>query len=849
MGLGCLKAEFAAFLVIFGITFLNEINGESQAACRFPGAPAHSSIVFSDEDLGPGSVATYSCERGFELLGPSRRVCQNGLWMPEGIPFCVLNVAAGKAPMQVSTDSGGIPQKAIDGSTSAFFSSDTCTLTKTERTPWWYVNLLEPYMVQLVRLDFGKQCCGAKKPATIVVRVGNNRPDLGTNPICNRFTGFLEEGQPLFLPCNPPMPGAFVSVHLEAPAPSQLSICEAFVYTDQALPIERCPQFRDQPPGSTATYNGKCYIFYNRQPMNFRDALAFCRSRGGTLVDESNPALQGFVSWELWRRHRSDASGQYWMGALRDADTPTWKWLTGEDVTVSFWNLPVGNGECSRYDGTKGWLWSDTDCAMHLNYICQHQPKACGRPEQPPNSTMVAPNYNVGSTIEYSCDEGHLLVGPTSRVCLETGFYNEFPPVCKRIQCGYPADIANGEYNLVNDSVGYLSRVIYTCDEGYEMIGRAQLACDIDERWNGPPPRCEALQCEAPAEIDNGIVDISNGSNYGSTVQYTCNSGYILNGQDTITCLSNGQYDYPVPTCDAAPTTLQNPEPTTRTSSKRPSSSAPSTVITTITTTRQRERTRGTRPPPTTVRGIDIVKATNRTRRPMIRTTTEATTPLTSSLSPSIIIAGHPQDNEIAGSSNVQHGETPNVNIPLSIDGERKETFGAKLNLGAIIALGAFGGFIFLAAIITTIVILVRRNQSAKHYRHRASPDCNTVASFDSSSSESRNGGLNRYYRQAWENLHESAGSKAGLRAAAANAAANHSNHSPLRRKETLDEPYRVERHRDGSEMVVSEAYGPKGAEKKRHHHHHHHHEGRPHKEGREWRESRPPGHREHKRY
>lgn len=23
------------------------------------------------------------------------------------------------------------------------------------------------------------------------------------------------------------------------------------------------------------------------------------------------------------------------------------------------------------------------------------------------------------------------------------------------------------------------------------MIGRAQLACDIDERWNGPPPRCE----------------------------------------------------------------------------------------------------------------------------------------------------------------------------------------------------------------------------------------------------------------------------------------------------------------------------------------------------------------------
>lgn len=67
---------------------------------------------------------------------------------------------------------------------------------------------------------------------------------------------------------------------------------------------------------------------------------------------------------------------------------------------------------------------------MELGGIAE--PKACGRPEQPPNSTMLAPDFNVGSVVEYSCDEGHLLVGPTMRTCLETGFYNEFPPVCKR---------------------------------------------------------------------------------------------------------------------------------------------------------------------------------------------------------------------------------------------------------------------------------------------------------------------------------------------------------------------------------------------------------------------------------
>lgn len=37
----------------------------------------------------------------------------------------------------------------------------------------------------------------------------------------------------MFLPCVTAMPGAFVSVYLEDPPSNPLSICEAFVYTDQ----------------------------------------------------------------------------------------------------------------------------------------------------------------------------------------------------------------------------------------------------------------------------------------------------------------------------------------------------------------------------------------------------------------------------------------------------------------------------------------------------------------------------------------------------------------------------------------------------------------------------------------
>ncbi|TRY61198.1 hypothetical protein TCAL_01485 [Tigriopus californicus] len=673
------------------------------AECGFPGAPAHSSVKFNTEGLSedewrPGTVARYSCDRGFELLGPARRICgENGTWAPQGIPFCVLNVAAGKAPMQSSVVDGGIPQKAVDGSTSTFFDESTCSLTDVERAPWWYVNLLEPYMVQLVRIDFGQSCCAKDREATIVVRVGNNRPDLGVNPICNRFTGSLEEGRPLFLPCNPPMPGAFVSVHFEGPPGVSLSICEAFVYTDQALPIERCPTYRDQPPGSTATYNGKCYIFYNQQPSNFQDAQNFCESRGGSLVDESNPALQGFLSWELWRRHKGDANGQYWLGAVRDRDDPkNWKWINGKPVSVSFWNLPGGNDDCARFDGTKGWLWSDTNCGLNLNFICQHRPTTCGKPEQPPNSTLISTSYEVGSRIEYICNEGHLLVGPSKRSCLPTGFYSEFPPVCRFLQCGPPADVENAVLSSVNGTRQFKSLIQYECDPGYVMVGRPELMCDVDEKWNGPPPRCEPVYCEEPLSIRNGGFSLStNSTRFGTVASYYCTSSrHELVGSPKLVCQPDGGWNARPPRCEPImikprPPKLAPKPPTIDVPLPSPESNFP--------------RNRDRRPPFLQKPRPDPASFKPRPRRPPFTTNDDG------------FSARPPIDNEIPDSANVQANPGPRADEPSSVANDNpRETRQAQLNLGGIIALGVFGGFVFLAAIITTIVILIRSRRDLR---------------------------------------------------------------------------------------------------------------------------------------
>jgi hypothetical protein len=95
-----------------------------------------------------------------------------------------------------------------------------------------------------------------------------------------------------------------------------------------------------------------------------------------------------------------------------------------------------------------------------------------------------------------------------------------------------------------------MSGVQYTCREGYIIVGRSYLICDVDERWNGPPPRCEPILCPNAPTIPNGVVTISaNLTVFGTKASYTCLSGYELIGDKTLTCNKAGYWDGQVPFC------------------------------------------------------------------------------------------------------------------------------------------------------------------------------------------------------------------------------------------------------------------------------------------------------------
>lgn len=280
------------------------------------------------------------------------------------------------------------------------------------------------------------------------------------------------------------------------------------------------------------------------------------------------------------------------------------------------------------------------------------------------------------------------------------------------------------------------------------------MTCDVDERWNGPPPKCEPILCDPPTAVAHSSIHIEEideeekgliRTNFnrsllvGSIVTYTCEKGYRPVGFRQILCLATGLYDHAAPTCtgtlkqhisshvirtrtahssfhfsEEPRTTMTIPSRATL----RPSTpkvrpyltprvrTTTSTVGTSSTTSLPSRNIPNTAELPATVRETVSKRPTVGLNRPA---------------SPSSTVlhdagSDHPQDNEISGSG-VDHAQAgigaavPEPSGPFRVDSADLPggTHQAKLNLGAVIALGVFGGFVFLAAVITTVVILIRR--------------------------------------------------------------------------------------------------------------------------------------------
>ncbi|DAD53135.1 TPA_asm: truncated secreted complement C3b 4b-binding protein [Vaccinia virus] len=181
----------------------------------------------------------------------------------------------------------------------------------------------------------------------------------------------------------------------------------------------------------------------------------------------------------------------------------------------------------------------------------------CPIPSRPINmkfknsvKTNANANYNIGDTIEYLCLPGYRKqkMGPIYAKCTGTE-WTLFNQCIKR-RCPSPRDIDNGQLDI--GGVDFGSSITYSCNSGYQLIGESKSYCELGFTgsmvWNPEAPICESVKCQFPPSISNGRHNgYEDFYTDGSVVTYSCNSGYSLIGNSGVLC-SGGEWSDP-PTC------------------------------------------------------------------------------------------------------------------------------------------------------------------------------------------------------------------------------------------------------------------------------------------------------------
>ncbi|XP_028620602.1 zona pellucida sperm-binding protein 3 receptor-like [Grammomys surdaster] len=186
--------------------------------------------------------------------------------------------------------------------------------------------------------------------------------------------------------------------------------------------------------------------------------------------------------------------------------------------------------------------------------------RRCKNPGELVNGKVEIPSdLLVGSSIEFSCSKGYLLIGSTTSRCEVQGkgvAWSDSLPECVIATCEPPPAISNGKHSgRDEDLYTFGSIVVYSCDPSFTLLGNASIVCTVVNKtvgvWRPHPPACERIVCHQP-QIPKG--DLAPGFRqfytYRDALEIGCKKGFVLRGSSVIHCEANGEWFPSIPTCE-----------------------------------------------------------------------------------------------------------------------------------------------------------------------------------------------------------------------------------------------------------------------------------------------------------
>ncbi|XP_077996694.1 uncharacterized protein LOC144450002, partial [Glandiceps talaboti] len=178
-------------------------------------------------------------------------------------------------------------------------------------------------------------------------------------------------------------------------------------------------------------------------------------------------------------------------------------------------------------------------------------PADCDSLTEPANGVLSTTDVTSGTSVEIICNTGYSLSGISPITCTN-GVWSGPVPSCPA-DCDSLTEPANGVLSTTDVTSGTSVEII--CNTGYSLSGISPITC-TNGVWSGPVPSCPA-DCSSLTVPANGVLSTTDVTT-GTSVEITCNTGYLLSGISPITC-NDGDWSGPVPTCPADCVALPTP--------------------------------------------------------------------------------------------------------------------------------------------------------------------------------------------------------------------------------------------------------------------------------------------------
>lgn len=220
----------------------------------------------------------------------------------------------------------------------------------------------------------------------------------------------------------------------------------------------------------------------------------------------------------------------------------------------------------------------DKDCGSKRQCLCDGQcglscvvpSRSCPWPLPPGNHSeahLLSPSPSFSALLEVRCLPGYTMANgldATIRRCQGDRQWSGDEPECTALPSTPPPDAVAGPMLscelpepdvtlvMVEGEAGVGSSIRYSCPTGYVLVGNRENFCRLNQTWHYPHPICQRMFCPPPREVENGYLVAVQRKEYdvGDTIYYLCKKTFSLDGQNRVTCLANGTWSA-VPFCRA----------------------------------------------------------------------------------------------------------------------------------------------------------------------------------------------------------------------------------------------------------------------------------------------------------